>query len=99
LKPLQEQNEVLLLEHFYSHWHLRRDGAPQMLLERRQRIEPVDRALQSSSIPKQSTRRQPSLFEGVEKAPAAPWPQRLERLGVSDVRVEGVMNHQSVHGW
>jgi MULE transposase domain/Zinc knuckle len=68
LKDLQEQNQVLLLEHFHSHWHLRRDGTPQLLLEPRQRIDPVNR---TSNHPKQSTRREPSLFEGVEAAARA----------------------------
>ncbi|KAL0930717.1 uncharacterized protein CTRU02_214792 [Colletotrichum truncatum] len=40
LKTLQEQNLVLLREHFHVYWHLRRDGALQLLLEPRQRIEP-----------------------------------------------------------
>jgi hypothetical protein len=62
LKTLEEQNRVLLLEHFHSHWHLRRDGTPQLLLEPRQRIDPVNR----TSGPKQSTRREPSQFEAVE---------------------------------
>ncbi|KAL2019068.1 hypothetical protein VTK56DRAFT_10099 [Thermocarpiscus australiensis] len=63
LKGLLDQNLVLRLEHFSSHWHLKRDGAPQLLLEPRQRIDPV---AASSSIPKSSTRREPSGFETVE---------------------------------
>lgn len=54
---------ALLLNHFHSHWHLKRDGAPQLLLEPRQRIEPI-RAL--SSLPSSSTKREPSQFEVVE---------------------------------
>jgi hypothetical protein len=57
------QGEALLLDHFHSHWHLRRDGAPRLLLEPRQRIEPV-RA--RSSLPRSSTKREPSYFEVVE---------------------------------
>ena len=32
---------ALLLDHFHSNWHLKHDGAPQLLLEPRQRIEPI----------------------------------------------------------
>ena len=56
LETLQE--EALLLDHFHSHWHLMRSGAPQLLLEPRQRIEP---ARAQSSLPQSSTRREPSL--------------------------------------
>lgn len=72
LKTLQEQDRVLLLEHFHSHWHLRRDGAPQILLEPRQRIEPAELRPQSSTVPTSSTRRMPSQFEAAEPATRAP---------------------------
>jgi hypothetical protein len=54
---------ALLLDHFHTHWHLRRNGAPQLLLEPSQRIEP---ATAQSSLPKSSTKRAPSHFEVVE---------------------------------
>ena len=41
LKTLLDQNLVLQLEHFHSHWHLIRQGAPPLLLGPRQRIDPV----------------------------------------------------------
>lgn len=69
LKSLQEQGQVLSLEHFHQHWRLQRKGAPQPLLEPRQRIEPT---FTHSIIPKQSTRREPSAFESVEMARKAP---------------------------
>lgn len=46
------QGEPLLLHHFHSHWHLKREGAPQLLLEPRQLIEP---ARARSSLPQSST--------------------------------------------
>ena len=57
------QGEPLLLSHFHTHWHLQRGGNPQFLLEPRQRIEPVQ---VQSSLPRSSTRREPSQFEAVE---------------------------------
>lgn len=63
LKDLLDRNLVLRLDHFSSHWHLKRDGAPQFLLEPRQRIDPV---VTNSTIPQSSTRREPSGFETVE---------------------------------
>jgi hypothetical protein len=65
LESLLEQNQVLQLEHFHPHWHLNRDGTPQFLLEPRQRIDPVSI---TSTIPRSSTRREPSGFEAVEVA-------------------------------
>ena len=56
------QGEALLLRHFHSHWHLRREETPQLLLEPRQCIEPRTQ----SSVPKSSTKREPSQFEKVE---------------------------------
>ncbi len=61
LKSLQEQQQVLQLQHFHSHWYLIREGNPQLLLEPRRRIDPI-----SSRIPLSSTRREPSGFEVVE---------------------------------
>lgn len=63
------QGETLLLSHFHRHWHLKREGAPQLLLEPRQLIEPV-RA--RSLLPTSSTKREPSHFEAVEAAQAQP---------------------------
>ena len=67
------QGEPLLLNHFHSHWHLKRKGTPQLLLEPRQRIEPI-RA--QSSLPKSSTKREPSQFEAVEAQVQALEPRR-----------------------
>jgi len=61
------QGEPLLLDHFHSHWHLRCNGTMQLLLEPRQHIEST-----SSSIPKSSTKREPSHFEVVEAQAARP---------------------------
>ncbi|KAG6989724.1 PKS-NRPS hybrid synthetase [Fusarium oxysporum f. sp. conglutinans] len=69
LKDLQERGGVLLLDHFHPHWHLQREGTPQLLLEPRQRIESLAEA---SSAPKESTRREPSAFEKVQKVARAP---------------------------
>ena len=63
LEVLLNQNSVLQLEHFFSHWHLKRNGVPQLLLEPRQRIDPVTA---NSTLPQSSTRREPSGFETVE---------------------------------
>ena len=54
---------ALLLDHFHSNWHLKHDGAPQLLLEPRQRIEPIQA---QSSLPCSSTKREPSRFEAAE---------------------------------
>ena len=63
------QGEPLLLSHFHLHWHLKREGAPQMLLEPRQRIEPKEA---QSSVPKSSIKQEPSQFEVVEAQVARP---------------------------
>jgi len=63
------QGEPLLLHHFYTHWHLQRKGAPVLLLEPRQRIEPI-RA--QNSLPRSSTKREPSQFEVVEAQSVRP---------------------------
>ena len=57
------QGKALLLSYFHLPWHLKREGALQLLLEPRQLIEPV-RA--RSSLPRSSTKREPSQFEVVE---------------------------------
>jgi len=71
LKKLEEENKGLLIEHFHPHWHLKRDAArPQPMLEPRQVPK---QAIQISSQPATSTRREPSGFEivgTVIKAPA-----------------------------
>lgn len=71
LQPLLEQNQPLLLNHFHSHWHLRRPGSPQFLIEPRKQF---DRLTASSTLPPTSTQREPSTFERIEKAlqPKAP---------------------------
>ena len=63
------RGEALLLSHFHPHWHLKREGAPQLLLEPRQRIEPIQA---QSSLPRSSTQREPSQFEAVEAQAARP---------------------------
>lgn len=71
LKELLSQNQVLRLEHFHSHWHLNRDGTPQLLLEPRQRMDPI---VLHSTMPQSSTQREPSAFEliKVTARPRAP---------------------------
>jgi hypothetical protein len=71
LIALHERQGVLLLEHFHPHWHLQRDGEPQILLEPRQGLDSRLEGVSSSRKPKQSTRREPSAFEEVEKAKKA----------------------------
>ncbi|KFG84026.1 hypothetical protein MANI_116202 [Metarhizium anisopliae] len=80
LMALQQNNGVLLLEHFHSHWHLQRDGEPQILLEPRQRLESRAETFQASRTPQQSTRREPSAFELVEKPRKAP--SKCSKCGV-----------------
>jgi hypothetical protein len=60
LKDLED--EALLLSHSHSHWYLRRNGSPQLLLEPRQRIEPRKSRIRAKS----STKQEPSQFEVVE---------------------------------
>ncbi|KAF6527905.1 hypothetical protein HZS61_008207 [Fusarium oxysporum f. sp. conglutinans] len=71
LQPLLKQNQPLLLNHFHSHWHLRRPGSPRFLIEPRKQF---DRLTASSTLPPTSTQREPSTFERIEKAlqPKAP---------------------------
>ena len=67
LKTLQEEDQILLLDHFHLHWHLKREGAPQLMLEP---LRHIDRISRNSRIPQQSTQREPSGFEAVERAAA-----------------------------
>lgn len=78
LKSIQEHNGALLLEHFHSHWHLQRDGVTQQFLE------PLWHAgsfRQSSRIPQQSMRREPSSFEEIEMTRAPPKCSRCHQTG------------------
>ena len=70
----------LLLSHFYTHWHLQREGNPQFFLKPRQLIEPVR---VQSSLPRSSTRREPSQFEAVEAQaqPRARAPSQCTKCG------------------
>ena len=72
------QGEAFRLEDFHSHWHLKHDKASQLLLEPRQRIEPI-RA--RSSLPKSITEREPSQFEMIEIARQAPTCSRSHAVG------------------
>ncbi|KAL2891664.1 hypothetical protein HOO65_011022 [Ceratocystis lukuohia] len=53
LQNLIGQDQILQLEHFHSHWRLKRDDTPQLLLEPRQSFEPLTAR---STIPQSSTR-------------------------------------------
>lgn len=83
LHILDTLHGALLLDHFHSHWHLIREGTPQLLLEPRQRIEPAQP--QGSTIPRSSTKREPSQFEGVEtQATQARWgPSKCTNCGAT----------------
>jgi hypothetical protein len=59
------QGGAFLLTDFHTHWHLLREGSPVLLLEPRQRLEPLQT---QSSLPRSSTKREPSQFEVVEAA-------------------------------
>lgn len=76
LKPLQEQDQALRLEHFHTQWHLNRNGTHQLLLEPRSR---PDRTATSSTRPHSSTRRDPSAFEAVEAATKPKAPSKCSR--------------------
>lgn len=65
LKSLREQDKVLHLSHFHTHWHLMCSGRPLFLLEPRRLTDPITAR---STIVKSSTRREPSAFEAVEAA-------------------------------
>ncbi|KAJ2975527.1 hypothetical protein NQ176_g5473 [Zarea fungicola] len=63
LEPLLCLDQPLQLEHFHTHWHLQREGIPQLILEPRLQS---DTATAKSRLPITSTQREPSAFEGVE---------------------------------
>ncbi|KJZ69833.1 hypothetical protein HIM_10786 [Hirsutella minnesotensis 3608] len=71
IKSLEDEDEVLQLSHFHTHWRLTRSGDPQILLEPRRHI---DRRAVNSTRPQSSTQREPSAFEAVEAVsrPRAP---------------------------
>ena len=79
------QGSALLLEDFHSHWYLIRDGAPQLLLEPRQRIElrqRIEPIQIQSNIPRSSTKRESSQFEVVEsQARQAPTCSKCRTVG------------------
>ena len=95
LKALLERDGVLLLEHFHSHWHLRRHGPPQHLLEPLRRIDSLKK---TSQIPQQSTRREPSLFEAVEKTKASPTCSRCHQIGHSRTSNVCPLKHEELLG-
>ena len=74
---------ALLLDHFHSHWHLIREGTPELLLEPRQCIEPVQR--RNPAAPRSSTKRAPSEFEAVEAqaTPAHRRPNKCTNCGAT----------------
>ncbi|RKK50684.1 hypothetical protein BFJ69_g18025, partial [Fusarium oxysporum] len=83
LQTLQEQGQVLLLEHFHKHWHLKRPGQQQLLLEPRTRI---DARATISNLPQSSTKRLPSSFEaaattGKARAKAPPKCSKCHEVG------------------
>jgi hypothetical protein len=83
LKALQEQDQVLRLEHFHTHWHLNRHGIHQLLLEPRHRYDRIA-ASSTTSKPQSSTQREPSAFEAVQAAAqpkAQPKCSRCHKLG------------------
>ena len=66
LKRLLGIQEVLLLNHFHPHWHLKRSQQPQEpILQPLRSVQEIERV---STIPASSTRREPSGFELVEAA-------------------------------
>lgn len=65
LKSLREQDKVLQLSHFHTHWPLMRSGSPLSLLEPRRLTDPITAR---STISNSNTRREPSEFEAVEAA-------------------------------
>lgn len=63
LEPLVHQDQPLQLRHFHTHWHLQREGTPQLILEPRPQFDTITT---KSKLPVTSTRREPSAFEAVE---------------------------------
>lgn len=78
LKSLMEKHQVLVLEHFHSHWHLRRNGYPTQLLEP---LRCTDSVKRQSNIPVQSTRREASAFEAIEASKRPPTCSRCHQVG------------------
>jgi len=70
LKRLLGIQEVLLLNHFHPHWHLKRSQQPQeLILQPLRSVQEIERV---STIPASSTRREPSGFELVQAKIKAP---------------------------
>lgn len=65
LKAVIRNEEALQLHHFHTHWHLQREGEPQLIIQPRKRF---DQLSAQSTLPKTSTQREPSSHEAVEKA-------------------------------
>lgn len=65
IEPLLREEQPLQLHHFHTHWHLQREGSPQLLIEPRRQF---DQAAARSTLPKNSTQREPCAHETVEKA-------------------------------
>lgn len=65
IEPLLQQAQPLQLHHFHTHWHLQREGNPQLLIEPRRQFDQVPA---TSTLPKTSTQREPCAFEIVEQA-------------------------------
>lgn len=69
---------MLLLQHFHTHWHLRRSGIPNQILEP---LRCTDSVKRQSNVPLQSTRREPSAFEAVEPSKRPPTCSRCHQVG------------------
>ncbi|KAJ3453309.1 hypothetical protein MRS44_017556 [Fusarium solani] len=78
LQLLQVQDQPLLLHHFHSHWHLKRSGSPQLLIEPRKQF---DRLTASSTLRPTSTQREPCAFEAIEKAVQPKAPPKCSKCG------------------
>jgi len=79
LKSVLDHGHVLRLEHFHSHWHLKRGGTPQVLLEPRLRSDPAA----FWTMPQSSTRREPSseAVEAITQPRALPTCSRCHAIG------------------
>ncbi|KAF4465100.1 mutator-like element transposase [Fusarium albosuccineum] len=81
-QKLEEERKALLLEHFYPHWHLKRDATqPRPMLEPR---AAPSQYKEKRNQPITSTRQEPSAFEKVEAAAqprAKPKCSRCHTLG------------------
>lgn len=60
-----QEEQLLRLQHFHTHWYLQREGSPQLLIEP---CPQFDQVSVTSALPKTSTQREPLAFENVEKA-------------------------------